>query len=69
MTRHTRDRQLRKLGITYNHMNVTIEVSCLVEIAKGRLDHAYNYYEYLPNFVLPEKGFKNFYKTALERYE
>jgi len=50
-------------------MNVPIEVSCFLEIAKGRLDHAYNYYEYLPNFVLPEKGFKNFYKTALERYE
>ncbi|AEZ50240.1 hypothetical protein BPS13_0061 [Bacillus phage BPS13] len=69
MTRHTRDKQLRKLGVTSNHCNVPITVSCYLEIARGKVDHTYNYYEYLPNFVLPKKGFKNFHKTALERYE
>ncbi|AMW61165.1 hypothetical protein NIGALANA_10 [Bacillus phage Nigalana] len=69
MTRHTRNRQLKKIGVKHYKMNVSIPVRCLLAIAEGELDHTYNYYERLPNFVLPAKGFKNFHKTALERYE
>ncbi|OTZ47954.1 hypothetical protein [Bacillus thuringiensis] len=69
MTRHTRDRQLRKLGITSNHCNVPITVSCYLEIARGKLDYTFNWYDYNKPSTPEQRGFKNYYKIALERYE